>query len=108
MNNKCQSCYNQSSIIRKAVNFSGALVRHVTNGLEYTSEEVRRERLNICLGCPFRDPKSTVLICTHKDCGCYLESKVSWASEECPIGLWGKCTGDKDLEKNNDENTPQS
>lgn len=104
--NKCSKC--NSSIMQKAINFSGALARHVADGLVYTPEEVREERLNICRQCPYRDPNSHVMICTHKDCGCYLDSKVAWASETCPDGLWGKYTEDKNLDKDNNESTPQS
>lgn len=108
MNNKCQSCNKQPSIIRKAINFGGALVRHVADGLDHVPEKVSKERLFICRGCPFRDPSSKKLICTHKDCGCYLDTKVTWASEKCPIGLWDKYTDNKDLDKNNNVNTPES
>lgn len=105
----CKGCGNRKpSIIRKAINFSVALVQHVADGLIHTPKEIYEERLNICRGCPFRDPESNLLICTHEDCGCYIETKVTWASEECPIGLWGKYTDSKDLAKNKDVNTPQS
>ena len=105
----CKSCGDQRpSSIRKAVNFSKAAIKHIANGLEHTSKEVQEKRRSFCLQCPFIDPVSPVLICTHEKCGCYIDSKVIWASEECPIGLWGKYIDDKDLDKNNVVNTPQS
>ena len=102
------SCCNKPSLPKKAANLTKAVIKHVANGLKHTSKETQEARRSICRQCPFRDPHSFVLICTHQECGCYIDSKVVWTSEECPIGLWGKCTDDKDLDKKNDVNTPQS
>jgi len=102
----CKSCGSGPSLSRKIVNYAKAGIKHVANGLEHVSTEIQEKRTYICRGCPFRDPIAKDLICTHEDCGCYIETKVTWASEECPIGLWAKYTVNKDLEKNKDVNIP--
>lgn len=102
----CKSCgqpHKAPNIIQKTINLSKAVVKHVIDGLGATPKDVQKARTYICRGCPFRDPFAKDLICTHEDCGCYIETKVTWASEECPIGLWDKYTDNKDLDKNNDE-----
>jgi len=54
------------------------------------SEEVAAERLEICKSCEYYDPEQ--LRCKH--CGCFLENKVRWALDSCPIDKWGQ--SDKD------------
>ncbi len=101
----CSSCEGPS-LPRKVVNFTKAGIRHIVNGLEHVPNDVEEARLFICKHCPFRGDENNMLVCTHKDCGCYIKQKITWSSEECPIRLWGKYIEDKDLDKNNDVNTP--
>jgi len=51
----------------------------------YTTADVRNERLNICMECPrlAKLPK----VC--KECGCFMGAKT-WLKEAfCPIDKWG-------------------
>jgi hypothetical protein len=54
------------------------------------SEQVAAERLEICKSCEYYDPEQ--LRCKH--CGCFLEHKVKWALDSCPIEKWTQ--SDKD------------
>ncbi|REJ91916.1 MAG: hypothetical protein DWQ34_13885 [Planctomycetota bacterium] len=72
--------------LRRAWNFCRAVVRHVRNWAQYASRRVYRERLAICRACPSLDPER--MVCREKTCGCYVERKARWASEECPLGKW--------------------
>lgn len=54
------------------------------------SAEVQKERLEVCKGCEYYDPEQ--LRCRH--CGCFLEQKVKWALDSCPIEKWQQ--SDKD------------
>lgn len=103
----CKNCGQGPNLVKKTINLGKALFQHVIDGLGTTPDNVQQERIQTCRMCPFRHTSSNDLVCTHEDCGCYIETKVTWASEECPIGLWAKYTDGKDLEKNNDVNTPQ-
>jgi hypothetical protein len=50
----------------------------------FVSEEVQQKRLNVCKDCPWFDPEQTR--CKH--CGCFLESKVKFSLESCPLKKW--------------------
>ena len=54
------------------------------------SDEVAQERMEICKTCEYYDPEQTR--CKH--CGCFLEHKVKWALDSCPIEKWTQ--SDKD------------
>jgi hypothetical protein len=80
------------SLARKAVNFSGAVVKHVANGGRQCTDEEIAARYAKCEACAkWRRGDH----CTHPSCGCpvspkrKLVSKLCWASESCPIGEWG-------------------
>lgn len=51
-----------------------------------TSSEVRKERIAICMGCPFLR-KGLFLRC--RKCGCPIKSKTMFKHEACPVGNWG-------------------
>lgn len=63
----------------------------VTGNPVTVPESVRDERWAICVTCRpwFRNVDSR---CAHPECGCYLRrnvvSKISIATQECPIGKW--------------------
>lgn len=72
----------EPSLLSKAVNLAGAVVRHVAGGLRATPDDSKRVRLEICNQCPsLRDGKCV-------ECGCSVEKKVGWASEGCPLKKW--------------------
>lgn len=73
-------------LIRRAVNFGTALVRHAADGLQRVSDEEYAARLKVCEGCPSCD--LTRFICREPACGCQLRLKASWRSEKCPLGKW--------------------
>ena len=55
----------------------------------WVSDEIANERLNICKGCEYYDPNQNR--CLH--CGCFLEHKVKWSLDSCPINKWA-CSDD--------------
>lgn len=77
----------------RIANFARSAVRHVASGMRQCSEDEVNARYAICQACEwFRDGACA-------KCGCpvvrerqYI-SKLSWASESCPIGKWGPTTG---------------
>lgn len=72
------------SIIDQAINFGKSVYKHAQAGFPVVSEEVQKERLSICETCYKFEPQSKRCY----ECGCDLEEKTSWATEECPIGKW--------------------
>lgn len=68
----------------KLSNLTSALINHTVDGLSKVDVNVVNERLCKCNACEFRDKET----CTHPECGCYLDTKVWFKSEKCPIGLW--------------------
>ncbi len=84
-------------LIQRAVNFSVAGVKHLATGAKLVDDVTREWRYLQCLDCEqyFDSEKET---CTHKQCGCGIKKqrgiidKLSWASQNCPIGRWGKPT----------------
>jgi len=118
---KCPSCNDQNPkkntekniqntkelpMSEKVRNLTKSLVRHASNGFDNTSVEVREERRNICLGCPHMIDSGLLIAC--QQCGCFIDTKIAWSSEQCPIGLWGKDVPTKGLTDNDDENVPES
>jgi hypothetical protein len=78
------------TLLRKVTNFAKAITKHTISGFSTVSSEIQTARLSICRGCiEYFD--SEKLICKHKDCGCYLPVKTSWASQSCPLSppKWG-------------------
>lgn len=81
--------------LRKALNFSKALVKHVGDGRRMVPDDVFNARVELCVMCPdrFHD--------TCGACGCPIQDKAAWASEDCgrvKLGdpkkppLWGRYT----------------
>jgi len=50
----------------------------------FCSDEVVLKRKAICEACDRRDPIPN----RCKECGCYLDSKVRFALDACPLGKW--------------------
>lgn len=50
---------------------------------KYVSEEVAKERLSTCEGCPFFTAAKTC-----EKCGCFMPLKTKLAHAECPVGKW--------------------
>lgn len=77
---------NEPGLIRKAANFSVAVVRHAADGGRNVTDEVRLARLIVCADCPAFDPNK--IACRERKCGCRLKTKASWRSEKCPLDKW--------------------
>lgn len=77
------------SVLKKAINFVAATVKHVAAGAPSASEEEVARRFAICQGCEHYDGKACA------KCGCPISavkgsvSKLSWADQSCPVGKWG-------------------
>ncbi len=73
-------------MVSKVRNFLKSSVKHVRNGRRKATKETREWRLAICKGCRLFNRGR----CRHPRCGCSLRRKIAWASESCPIGMWGR------------------
>ncbi len=76
----------EPNFVRKAVNLSKAVAKHVSDGGRKVDESQFQERLNICRNCPSCDTER--MVCQEKKCGCKLTLKASWRSETCPENKW--------------------
>jgi hypothetical protein len=65
------------SYFTQVKNFAGALAKHVADGSKLVSLEVLEERMEICTLRPERSFDKCGA------CGCPLDRKLPWASEEC-------------------------
>lgn len=68
--------------------FAGALKNEagaILSGSPRISEEQAIERMNICKQCEFFVQNSQ----RCRKCGCFLQAKVLFRSQSCPIGKWG-------------------
>lgn len=76
----------EPGLLQKGINLAGAVVRHVANGGRLVSDEVYGSRLATCRACASLDVER--MVCREPSCGCYVEKKARWASEECPRQRW--------------------
>ena len=88
--------------LRRWWTFAKAVCRYVRHGLPIASPEDQARRWAICEGCAHRDRERN----TCRKCGCKLApgqliSKITWATEQCPLYLhhpdkvWGPAKGEK-------------
>lgn len=56
----------------------------VKGDLEFATDEVATERINICYDCEIRHEPTNV--CTA--CGCFLPAKVKLLKSVCPLEKW--------------------
>lgn len=73
------------SLITQVSNLAKATVKHIGGGLK-TDEVLREKRLAICKTCELYDAVQNR--CT--ECGCYLQYKAAWPTENCPLDKWPK------------------
>jgi len=76
------------SLAKLAVNLTKAVVKHVGDKLKEVELPIYQQRLDICNDCLPPDGFRVKNRCTHESCGCFLDKKAWWASEECPLGKW--------------------
>jgi hypothetical protein len=74
----------EPGFFQKAATFAKAAARHLTNGLPTVTDEVKAQRLALCVVCEHYNAARG----TCNKCGCILKTKTSWALEKCPIGKW--------------------
>ncbi len=76
----------EPGLVRKAVNFSKAVARHVVDGGRKVDDTLFQQRLEICRNCPSCDTDR--MVCREKKCGCKLTLKARWRSDICPQNKW--------------------
>jgi hypothetical protein len=76
----------EPGLLRKAANFGKAVVKHVASGRKVVDEQTYQARLETCRDCPSLDQDK--MVCREKTCGCYVERKAKWASQQCPLEKW--------------------
>jgi hypothetical protein len=81
--------------LEKAVNFTGAAVKHLKGGMKNVSAETQLKRISICEGCEFFDSDPAKRNCLK--CGCKMDVKSKWASSRCPLDepKWIEATPDE-------------
>lgn len=78
----------EPGVIRKAVNFTAATVRHIANGGRELTPAQAAARIAVCESNTCGQFQADKRTCRHVACGCYVDVKAKWASEDCPLGLW--------------------
>ena len=76
------------TLLDRLKNFASAVIEHAKDGFSRVSEKDYKERTDICEPCEYCDKSNKVWSCNK--CGCYIQIKASWASQDCPIGKWPK------------------
>jgi hypothetical protein len=74
-------CCTAPPLHTQVLNLTKDLTNNLINGFK-TSEELKKDRLQICEGCEFYKEKR----CTQ--CGCFMELKTLLTSSACPLGKW--------------------
>ena len=88
----CSECKNKKSKTLKVFkvkyikSFLQFLIKNIFSGFKHVSFKEYHSRLAICTACPFLSYKEKR--CT--DCGCWVENKAKFKSEDCPQGYWRK------------------
>ena len=72
------------SLLQQGWNFASAVGDYVKSGGAKVTEEEYADRLKECDTCEWRRDKRCM------KCGCFVATKASWASADCPIGKWPK------------------
>lgn len=80
---ECAAKKKSPSLFKKGVNFVWATLKHAATGFQRAPEDVYKQRLLTCEAC---DRLSTERECL--ECGCAVDIKASWASQECPLRKW--------------------
>lgn len=74
---------NEPKMMTKAYNYFKAVSKRVLGGFENVDTVTYYDRVYICSRCPKlnKDHECTV-------CGCPIETKAAWKTENCPIEKW--------------------
>ncbi len=74
------------SLTQRAMNLGRAVVRHAADRGQNVADDVYEARLEICRNCSMCD--AARMVCLHPSCGCFLNVKARWQSEDCPLKKW--------------------
>ena len=72
------------STAKQVGNFAKAALKHAKDGFSNVSFEQYLARLDVCKSCDLRLENR----CT--ECGCYVDKKAWWQTEDCPKNKWPK------------------
>jgi hypothetical protein len=73
------------SLLEKAGNLAVALIKHAADRFRTVDQNTKIYRLSICQSCEHMTKERACTVC-----GCFLDEKVTWCSEECPLQKWLK------------------
>lgn len=76
--------------IQMAKNFLKAAGKHVMDGMRKVTFEEYQARIDKCNKCVPPEGWRMQNRCTHPSCGCFLDIKAWWRSEDCPVEKWPK------------------
>ena len=68
----------------QSYNYFKAVAKRVLSGFENVDTPTYYDRVHICSRCPKLDHKTRE--CT--ECGCPIETKAAWKTENCPLKKW--------------------
>ena len=74
------------SLAQRAMNLGRAIVRHVADKGQTVADDSYEMRLAVCRECELCD--TARMVCRHQSCGCFLQIKARWQSEDCPLKKW--------------------
>jgi hypothetical protein len=94
----CNKQLQPPPLLQRILNFTAAATKHAIAGNPVVSEEVLKQRLDLCRACELYKPNNNAVggVCTHETCGCNIQdnlnylNKIAWADQKCPIGKWDK------------------
>lgn len=84
------------STIQMAKNLMKAVGKHIVDGMRKVTFEEFQARLDVCNKCVPPDGYRVKNRCTHPSCGCFLDLKAWWRSEDCPMEKWPKLPNEKE------------
>ena len=73
-----------NDIFNLAGRLGKATFNHAKDGFKKVSDDVFKERMDICRGCEHFNAESE----RCNNCGCFLNIKATWNSEKCPLSKW--------------------
>lgn len=86
---KCPQCSKENKMPCKlpglptqAANFTKAVIKHISTGMQSTDNAEKAKRSNICNRC------DSNINGRCKECGCFINKKISWKDQECPLKKW--------------------